>query len=281
MVEAQGKSPATRLLVSALTLAACLAAGPLRAQELVFGVNEGVTYRITPQETRDRYRPLADLIARALKRPVRVEPVDNYVKLRRNLEAGRYDLVYIHPAHHALRAIRDGKYQLVALTKGFTEYKAQFLVKKDSPLTKPAEIADKRLVMPDPDSITAWMVRATLRDLGFDVPRMTINTTRYQDAIPFMLENGFNDVGSTAANAVVKDWQAKGGRVLFASRAVPIKIFIASTRLSKAEVERVRELLLGLDTSPKDKPALTKIGFQGFIAGNEQQLTEITKWLGI
>jgi len=53
------------------------------------------------------------------------------------------------------------------------------------------------------------------------------------------LGNGFNDVGSTAANAVVKEWQAK------------------------------------------DKPALTKIGFQGLGSGNEQQLTEITKWLGI
>jgi ABC-type phosphate/phosphonate transport system substrate-binding protein len=271
----------TRRLLAAAALLACLLAGPARAQELVFGVNEGVTYRITPQETRDRYRLLADLIARTLRRPVRVEPVDNYVKLRRNLEAGHYDLVYIHPAHHALRAIRDGKYQLVALTKGYTEYKAQFLVKKQSPLQKAVEIGDKRLVMPDPDSITAWMVRATLRDLGFDVAKMTINTTRYQDAIPFMLENGFNDVGATAANAVVKEWQAKGGRVLFASRPVPIKHFIASTRLSKAEVEAVRALLLGLETSTKDKPALTRIGFQGFVAGNEQQLTEITKWLGI
>jgi phosphonate transport system substrate-binding protein len=271
----------TRWLSAAAVLFACLLAAPAQAQELIFGVNEGVTYHVTPQETRERYRLLADLIAKALKRPVRVEPVDNYVKLRHSLEAGHYDLVYIHPAHHALRAIRDGKYQLVALTKGYTEYKAQFLVKKDSPLQKPSEMRDKRLVMPDPDSITAWMVRATLRDLGFDVAKMTLNTTRYQDAIPFMLENGFNDVGATAANAVVKEWQAKGGRVLFASRAVPIKHFIASTRLSKAEVERVRELLLGLDTSPKDKPALTKIGFQGFVAGNDQQLTEITKWLGI
>jgi len=268
-----------RLLASLLlSLAACATQA---ADEVVFGINEGVTYRITPQETRERYREIGEALAKVLKRPVRIEPVDNYVKLRRNLEELKYDLAFIHPAHHSLRAIRDQKYQLVVLTKGFTDYKARFLVAKDSPLKRPEEIKGRKLVMPDPDSITAWMVRATLRDLGIDPAKAELSTTRYQDGIPFFIENGFTEVGSTAAGAVIKAWQAKGGRVLFESRPVPIKHLIAAPSMSKEDVERVRAFFLGLETSKENRRLLDKIGFAGFVTGNERQLAEITKWLGI
>jgi ABC-type phosphate/phosphonate transport system substrate-binding protein len=272
-------SPLLRL---ALALLLWLAAGSVPAgDDIVFGINEGVTYRITPQETRERYRELGELLAKTLHKPVRIEPVDDYVKLRRNLEDLRYDLAFIHPAHHSLRAMRDQKYQLVALTKGFTEYKARFLVKQDSPLRKPEDIRGRKLVMPDPDSITAWMVRATLRDLGIDPRKAAIDTTRYQDAIPFMLENGFDEVGSTAAAAVIRDWQSRGGKVLFESRPVPIKHLIAAPSMSKDDVERVRELMVGLERSKDNRRALERIGFQGFIAGDDRTLAEIGKWLGI
>ena len=262
-------------------LALLLIAAPARAaDELVFGINEGVTYRITPQETRERYREIGEALAKLLKRPVLIEPVDDYVKLRRNLEDLKYDLAFIHPAHHSLRAMRDQKYRLVALTKGYTEYKARFLIKGDSLLKQPADIKGRKLVMPDPDSITAWMVRATLRDLGV-AGTVTISTTRYQDAIPFMLDNGFNEIGSTAAGGVIRDWQAKGGRVLFDSKPVPIKHLIASPRMSKADFDHVRAFFLGMETSKENRKFLDKIGFQGFVAGNEQALTEIAVWLGI
>src|SRR5215470_1156430 len=187
-----------------------LAGSSTARSELVFGVNEGVTYHITPHETRERYKELGDLVGRILRQPVKIVPEDDYVKLRANLEAKRYDLAYIHPAHHSYRAIRDQGYQLVVLTKGWDQYKARFMT------------------MPDADSIMAWMVRATLRDMGADLKTIQLVTTRYQDAIPFMMEYGFYEIGITAAGTVVKEWQSKGGKILFESRPVPIKHVIAS-----------------------------------------------------
>lgn len=58
--------------------------------EFVFGVNEGVTYRITPHETRERYRELGDMLARIVQRPVKVVPEDNGERpLRRRHHSGR------------------------------------------------------------------------------------------------------------------------------------------------------------------------------------------------
>jgi len=272
---------AKRFLRPLLIVAALATALPAAAQELVFGVNEGVTYRITPHETRDRYRELGEMLSKALKRPVKVVPEDNYVKLRKGLEAKTYDLAYVHPAHHSLRAIRDQKYQLVVITKGFEGYKARFLTKADAPYKQPQDVLKTKMVMPDPDSITAWMVRATLRDLGADPQKIDLGTTRYQDGIPFMMENGFYEVGATAAGAVVKEWQSKGGKILFESKAVPIKHLIASPNLTPAEVDAIRQVFLSLETSKEGKEILAKIGFAGFRTGDNQQMTDLTKWLGI
>jgi ABC-type phosphate/phosphonate transport system substrate-binding protein len=253
----------------------------LAQPELVFGINEGVTYHVTPAETRERYRELGELLAKALKRPVKLVPEDSYANLQKSLESKSYDLAYVHPAHHAYRAIRDDGYQLVAMTKGWDQYKARFLMKASAPYKEPKDILKGKMVMPDPDSITAWMARATLRDLGADAKRISLGTTHYQDGIPFMMENGFYDVGITAAGTVVKDWQEKGGKVLFESKPVPIKLLIASPNVSKDDVEKIRAVFLKLEDTKEGQAILAKLGFKGFLAPDEQQTGTLIKWLGV
>jgi len=250
-------------------------------QELVFGVNEGVTYRITPGETRERYRELGEMLAKALKRPIKVLPEDNYVKLRQNLEAKYYDLAYVHPAHHSYRAIRDQGYQLVVTTKGWDQYKARFLIKPDAPYKQPQDVLAAKMVMPDPDSITAWIARATLRDLGANERKISLGTTRYQDGIPFMMENGFYEVGITAAGGVVKEWQAKGGKILFESKPVPIKHLIAAPGMSKEDVAKIRAVFLGLEHTQEGQAILRKLGFRGYMKPDDRQTAALTKWLGV
>src|SRR5712691_2407028 len=256
-----------------------LTAAPAQAG-LILAVNEGVTYYVTPTEIREKYKDLADLIGRHLKTTVRILPVDQYPVLRKGLDEQQYDLAFVHPAHHSLLSLRDGKYQLVVLNKGYTEYKARFLVSKDAQMKQPADMKGKRFGMPDPDSITAVITRATMRDLGIDSAKAEIRTTRYQDAVPFFVENGFSDVGVSASGAVIKQWQEKGGAVLFESKAVPIKHMIASTKMGVMDLEKVRAVMLGLDKSEAGQKVLAKIGYKGYESGDSQQLAVLAKWLG-
>jgi len=265
-------------LLASLTIG-LLTAAPARA-ELILAVNEGVTYYVTPMEIREKYKDLADFIGRQLKTTVKVLPVDQYPVLRKGLDEQQYDLAFVHPAHHSFLSLRDGKYQLVVLTKGYTDYKARFLVSRDAQMKQPADMKGKRFGMPDPDSITAVITRATMRDLGIDSAKAEIRTTRYQDAVPFFVENGFSDVGVSASGAVIKQWQEKGGAVLFESKAVPIKHMIASTKMSDTDLEKVRALMLGLDKSDAGQKILAKIGYKGYESGDPQQLAVLAKWLG-
>jgi ABC-type phosphate/phosphonate transport system substrate-binding protein len=269
-----------RLFASLLaSFVALLTAAPAQA-ELILAINEGVTYYVTPTEIREKYKDLADLLGKTLRTTVKVLPVDQYPVLRKGLDEQQYDLAFVHPAHHSLVSLRDGKYQLVVLTKGYTEYKARFFVKKDAKMKQPADMKGMRFGMPDPDSITAVITRATMRDLGIDSTKADIRTTRYQDAVPFFVENGFSDVGVSASGAVIKQWQEKGGAVLLESKAVPIKHMIASTKVSVTDLEKVRALMLGLDKSEAGQKILAKIGYKGYESGDPQQLAVLAKWLG-
>ena len=254
-----------------------------RAQDstpLVFGINEGVTYRISASEVRERYREIADDLARLLRRPVRIESMDDYVQMGKDLAASRYDIAYVHPAHYAIRAIDKAHYRLLAVTKGYTDYRASFLVRHDAAIKSLADPAVHQVGMPDADSITAWIVRATLRDaLGPSAKQLRLRYTRYQDAVPFMIEYGFVEVGATAAAPVIKAFTDKGGRVLLQSKPVPIKELIASQSLPAQDFERIQQYFLRLELTEEGQRRLAKLGYKGFASYDEAALIGIGQWL--
>ena len=108
---------------------------------------------------------------------------------------------------------------------------------------------------------------------------MKIITTRYQDAVPFYVENGFAQSGATAAKSVVQAWTASGGKVLVSSRPMPIKQVIASTKLSQDDSDRIRSLLIGLSREPSSQ-VLAATGYKGFVAPNADVEQRAIAWLG-
>lgn len=251
------------------------------AAEFVFSITEGVTYYQTNREIQARFQPLADLLAKALKRPVRMVVVSPYNDLRAGLERQEFDLAFVHPAHVSLAAIKAGQYHSVAWTTGFTDYSVFLLINKDQPYTKFEDLKGHTVVSPDPDSITAAMLRAMLRDQKLGATDVKVITTRYQDAVPFYVEYGFAQAGATAAKSVAKSWTSKGGKILLTSRPTAIKQLIASSRLSADDDDKVRTVLTTLALSEGGKHALTTLGYQGFVAPNRDDELKAIAWLGL
>jgi ABC-type phosphate/phosphonate transport system substrate-binding protein len=276
--------------IAALLLSAFAATGAhAQGTDLVFAVTEGVTYQATPKEIRDKFTPLADIIAKATGRRVKTVLVPAYNDLRAGLAKQEYDIAYVHPAHVSMAEIKAGHYRAIAWTTGFTEYTVSLLMKSDAPLKTMDDLKGRTLVTPDPDSITAVMVRAMFRGEKLTAtaerePASTVVrviTTRYQDAVPFYLDNGFANAGATAANAVVKAWTDKGGKVLVRSRPVPIKQIIVSTKLPEAEQQKIRTALLTLRDSKPGREALDAVGYKGFVAPNPEFESSTIAWLGL
>jgi phosphonate transport system substrate-binding protein len=264
-----------RALVLSLALASAC------AQALTFAVNEGVTYRVSNDEIRTRYAAISGDLSKLLGQPVRVEPIGDYNTLRKGLADKAYDLAIVHPAHISIGAIKSNGYQLVAVTKGWENYRAAFMVRADAPFKSLAELRGKKVGAPDEDSITAWMVRATLRDALGDAKAVAYTYTRYQDAVPFMVENTFTQAGASASNAIVKQWEASGGKVIARSKPVPIKHVIASPSMSPEMVEKVREYLTTLDSTEAGRKKLEPIKVQGYATYDSAALMGLGSWLGL
>jgi ABC-type phosphate/phosphonate transport system substrate-binding protein len=79
----------------------------------------------------------------------------------------------------------------------------------------------------------------------------------------------------------VKEWTDKGGKVVLRSRAVPIKQFIASNRLSPDEREKIREALLTLSQTEPGRRALAASGYKGFVAPDAEVEKTTIAWLGL
>jgi phosphonate transport system substrate-binding protein len=261
-------------------LAVLLAFAPW-AHALVFAVNEGVTYRVSNDEIRGRYAAIAADLSKLLGQPVRVEPVGDYPALRKGLADKAYDLALVHPAHISIGAMKNSGYRLVVVTKGFTEYSARFLVRADAPFKTLADLRGRKLGAPDEDSITSWMARATMRDALGGANQVAVTYTRYQDAVPFMVEHTFTQAGATASGAVVKQWEAQGGKVLAKSKPVPIKHIIASPAITAEQLEQLREYFVGLDTTEQGRKKLEPIKVQGYMAFDPAALLALGTWLGL
>ncbi len=263
-------------------LALVFASGQVCSQggPLVFAVNEGVTYRVNPGATIERFREISDDLSKLLKRPVKVQSVTDYKELAAGLTEQRYDLAYVHPAHHSIRAMSKGAYSLVALTKGFTEYRASFMVRGDSPFKTLADLKSSKFGAPDEDSITSVIMRASLRE-AFGPQPLPTTYVKLQEAVPFMVENKFVAAGVTASRAVVKDWEAKGGKVVFTSKPVPIKHLIASSKLSVEQRTQLSAYFVGLDQNVEGKKRLEQLNVPGFVEFDQKALVDMGKWLGV
>jgi ABC-type phosphate/phosphonate transport system substrate-binding protein len=278
-----------RRLASALFLSLLSAGVSAQSTELVFAVTEGVTYQATPKEIRDKFAPIAQLIATATGRRVRTVLVPAYDDARAGLKAQEFDIAFLHPAHVPMAEIKAGRYKAIAWTQGFTEYTASMLMNANQPLKTMDDLKGRTVVTPDPDSITAWMVRAMFRTEKITTTEareptpstVRVITTRYQDAVPFYLEYNFAQVGVTASNAVVKGWTDKGGKVLLKSRPVPIKQFIVSSKLPAADAQKIREALLALKDAKGGQAVLDTVGYKGFVAPNPEIEAAVIAWLGL
>ncbi|MBI5752701.1 MAG: PhnD/SsuA/transferrin family substrate-binding protein [Hydrogenophilales bacterium] len=264
------------LLVGALALV--FAASPVRAANVLFGIAEGVAEQASFGEMQDKYQPLADYLGRVLKNKVTLESSQNIPSAMANLQKGRFDLMFCRPSNVSGKAIRDNKYQLVAMAKG--DFAASFIARKDHAFKKPEDVLSKIIALPEESSLMAKAGLATLRDMGGKPKPEQLRYTRYQEAVNFMLEMKFADVGIVAP-AQAKAWEKKGGVIFFKSKKLPYWSIIASPKMSKGDVEKMQKALIEMESSDEGKKILAKIGVKGWVPGKAQEYVEMLSWLGM
>jgi phosphonate transport system substrate-binding protein len=267
--------------VKSLIVLAAAVVTTLSAQALVLGVTEGITYKASDAEIEAKFAPIAKAISLATKQPVKIQIISSYSDLREALKQGQLDIAFVHPAHVSLAAIKTGAYKSAAWTTGFTDYKVSFLCSETAPITNWSTVSGKAVVTPEADSITAVMTRALLRENGVAPAVVNLQNTRYQEAVPFYVDNKFATYGATASNTVVKNWKDKGGKTCAQSRGMPIKHWLVASKIDAETTSSVRDALLSMEQNETGKKALAVAGYKGFISSDVTAEKSLTAWLGL
>lgn len=269
-----------KVLVSSLVAGFVMWSGGVHAAptSALLGISEGVAEQASFSEMQDKYRTLAEYLGKVLKRKVLIESSQSFKTALANLEKERYDLMFVRPSNIAGRAIRDNKYQLVAMAKG--EFTASFIVRKDHGFKKPEDVLTHKIAMPEEGALMSRVGVAVLRDMGGVQDKMQVRYSRYQEAVAFMVDKKFADVG-VVAPAQAKAWEKKGGVTLFKSRPLPFWSIIASSKLSANEVAAMQEALIAMEGTDEGKAILKKIGVKGWTAGQGKDYVELLSWIGV
>ena len=267
-----------RLIGYVLMLTLVVMVQPARAVNMLMGIAEGVAEQAGFGEMQDKYQPLADYLGRALNTKITLESSQNIQSAILNVKKERYDLMFCRPSNITGRAIRDNKYHLVAMAKG--DFTANFIVAKDSPFKTPKDIIGHKIAMPEKNALMSRVAVATLRDLGGNPDEKNIRYTRYQEAVNFMVEKKFVEVG-VVAPVLAKAWEKQGGVILFKSKKLPFWSIIASPKMSKDQVAKLQKALIEMENTEEGKKILAKITVKGWLPGNAQDYLDMMTWLGV
>ena len=244
----------------------------------LFGVNEGTSGNVSFAERQEKYQGLADYLARAIGTPLKLESAQNLTSLTSNLQKSRYGLLFVRPSHISAKAMRDQHYVLVASAKG--DAYTYFLTPPNAPLSKPADIHGKRIVMPDRLAYPSQVAHAMLRDEGLNPASENITYLSSQEAVGFAVEKNLTDVGVIVSySKTAKEWKAKKNPIVWQSKRLPYWSIIASPKMSGTDVNKLRAALMALETNAAGKKIMENIGVNGFVAGKQQDYLDLLNWV--
>lgn len=267
-------------------LALCAAAPAAKAPaqkpgegRLVLAVSEGTSGGTTPLQIIDKYRPLADVIARAINVPVIIEPSRNFERLDDGMRERRYDLAMARPSDYPARAVRDYGYRYVVNAK--PDGQCIFIVPKDSTAKSIADLKGHRVLLPEKVSYMARFCTAELRDAGFDMnDPETVKYTREQEVVVYGVQTGISDMAGIASYSKArKGVDAAGLREMQKSRPQPYMPLVASPQVTPAQIEAIRAELVKLDATPAGQQILKSLAITGFDGSGEKRLSELLNWL--
>jgi ABC-type phosphate/phosphonate transport system substrate-binding protein len=275
--------PARARSISRVLLPLFLLAGSsgaaLAADKVVLAVCEGTFSGASPSELVDKYRPVADVIGKALKAPVMISPVCDFKRLESGIKEDRFDFVMARPADYTARAVRDSGYRSVAQV--VPDVSCVYVVPKDSPLKSLAEVKGKKVALPGKSSYMGQLCIAELRDNGCDAANKA-QFVKEQAVVMYQLKEKNVDVGGMSSHSKAVDPKAlekAGLRELGRSRPQPYFPVIASKRMTDAQIEAVRKELVGLSGNPAGQALLAKAGLGGYAPGSEEKMRELLAWL--
>jgi phosphonate transport system substrate-binding protein len=212
-----------------------------------------------------RFAPLRDYLSEQLQRPVDLKTAKDFPTFLQRTDARDYDIVVTAP-HFAVRAADSGKYRIRAALLG--DVYQLLVVRKDSPITEPEQLAGKRVATPPRGALMTMIGMRYFEKIGLTGTRLPIYHayTSHNAANEALLAKEADAV--IASSNVIRKAMGKGAsfRTIHRSFKLPNMATLIASDLDADLSNRIVRILVTMRDSEKGKQTLKKIGFPGYRA---------------
>lgn len=259
----------TCLLFSLISIHSHAEQAPLK-----FGVG---LFQPNIEKNDETYKPLADYLARELKRPVQLKTVDTWEGLAKSIASGETDMALMGPWGYVL-ANNEAKAEAIAtiLYDDKPEYFALIITHPNSGITKLEQLKGKTFAFGDKGSTSGYLIPFHHFQKTFSIkePEEFFSKVLYtkHQAIETQVTAGELDAGADYnrnRNAMIEQGliEEKKSVVIWTSAPLPNDAFAVSAELKKDKktVAAIQKALLGVKDELKKNPALLPTHYTGFV----------------
>ncbi len=213
-----------------------------------------------------------------------LETSNDYADYERKLREGKAAFSLPNPYHAALS--RDWGYHVVAKMGNDELFRGVFIVRKDSPIKKPADLKGKVVAYPAPTALAAAMMpQLFLQKAGIDVQNDIKN--QYVGTHNSSIMNAYlgqSDISATwpVAWATFEQSNPKEAvdlKVIWQTPTLIQNAIIARNTVPVEVVERVTQVLTTLKDSAQGQQLLKDIDTDSFVTANNQDFEIVFTFL--
>ncbi|MEA9358423.1 phosphate/phosphite/phosphonate ABC transporter substrate-binding protein [Bacteriovorax sp. PP10] len=223
------------------------------------------------------YKPLADYLAKELKRPVELKTVDTWEGLAKSLAAGETDIALMGPWGYVL-ANNEANASAIAtiLYDGKPEYFAIIVTHPNSGITKTEQLKGKSFAFGDKGSTSGYLIPFHYFHKTFSVKEpedffSKVLYTKHQ-AIETQVTAGELDAGADYnrnRNSMIEQGliDEKKSVIIWTSEPLPNDAMAVSSELAKDKklVASIQKALLSIGAALKTNPGLLPAHYTGFV----------------
>lgn len=241
---------------------------------------ETYTFAVVPQfEQRKLYaiwKPIVDELEKRTGLSLKLTATLTVPEFERELNKGTFDFIYCNP-YHILRMIPTPGY--LPLVRDSAPLRGILVVRKDSPVHSPTQLAGKTVAFPSPNAIGAsLLMRADLSRL-YQVS-MTPLYVKTHSSVYLHVVNGLADAGGGVEKTLnEQDPAIKDAlRVLYTTRELPSHPIAAHPRMPKADREKVRRALLDMDATKEGRALLAEVPMRQVVPAALEDYLPMRDW---
>lgn len=220
----------------------------------------------------ERYEPMRLYLEKALKRPVRVESAPDFARYHARVLRGDFDLT-ITPAHFARLAQKEAGFQPIA--QFAPDHDTLLVYNADRPLTSPADLRGKQLAVIDRLAITVMAALVYLEEHGLEADRdYRVREHRTHASAAHSLVTGLSAAAVTTSQGLLQMPAEVRDRLILHKHIadIPAFVFLLKPDADKAEVARLRALVLAFPGEMEGIDFLGRTGYSGIRPVNETSM---------